>query len=297
MASKTNNFKVGLFVVISMALLIFALFFWGVARYIGDTKIYVTYFNQDVSGISKDTPVKYRGVNVGRITKIRLAPDGKLIEVLLALRSDFEVTTNQYARITSSGITGMKYLGIEFSTNVTEGITLDFIPKFKVIPSRPSPGITDIIVEFQKQMRAINLGEISAGLTQALAQINKALSDNTWQPIVSNLTEISKVTSEFSGVIQNYIDDGRLTNLINDSLFITLRARKIVQKISPEKMELLISELTELAQSLNNSAYIAESNVQPMIQDLRQTISNLRDFSESLKDRPSQTLFSKPSEE
>jgi len=223
MASKTNNFKVGLFVVISMALLIFALFFWGVARYIGDTKIYVTYFNQDVSGISKDTPVKYRGVNVGRITKIRLAPDGKLIEVLLALRSDFEVTTNQYARITSSGITGMKYLGIEFSTNVTEGITLDFIPKFKVIPSRPSPGITDIIVEFQKQMRAINLGEISAGLTQALAQINKALSDNTWQPIVSNLTEISKVTSEFSGVIQNYIDDGRLTNLINDSLFITLR--------------------------------------------------------------------------
>lgn len=283
--------------VISMALLIFALFFWGVARYIGDTKIYVTYFNQDVSGISKDTPVKYRGVNVGRITKIRLAPDGKLIEVLLALRSDFEVTTNQYARITSSGITGMKYLGIEFSTNVTEGITLDFIPKFKVIPSRPSPGITDIIVEFQKQMRAINLGEISAGLTQALAQINKALSDNTWQPIVSNLTEISKVTSEFSGVIQNYIDDGRLTNLINDSLFITLRARKIVQKISPEKMELLISELTELAQSLNNSAYIAESNVQPMIQDLRQTISNLRDFSESLKDRPSQTLFSKPSEE
>jgi len=297
MPKKTINFKVGLFVLVSMSLLLFALFFWGVQRYIGDTSTYVTFFNQDVSGLSKDTPVKFRGVTVGRIEDISLAPDGILIEVRLGLSSDFKVTTNQYARIMSGGITGMKYLGIEFSTNATKEVILDFTPKYKVIPSRPSPGISDLLIEFQKQLQAVNLKEISAGITQALYQVNEVLSDKNWIATVSNINHIAFVSRKFSDIIQNYIDSGRLTNLINDSLAITLRARKIVQRIDPEKTELLISELTELSQTLNSSAYIVESNLQPMLQDLKQTINNLRSFSEALKDRPSQTLFSKPPEE
>ena len=129
MATTSNNFRVGLCVVISMALLIFALLFWGVLRYAGDTNTYVTYFNQDVSGLNKDTPVKYRGVNVGRITDVELAPDGELIEVVMALRADFKVTTQQIARIESAGITGLKYLGIGIATTPTNNITFDLEQK------------------------------------------------------------------------------------------------------------------------------------------------------------------------
>ena len=140
---------------VSAAILIFALFFWGVERYAGDTDVYVTYFNQDVSGLSKDTPVKYRGVDVGRITDVRLAPDGELIEVLMSLRSNFKVTTQQVTRIVSAGITGMKYLGIGISKTPTNDIQLSFFPEYPLINSRPSPGITDLIVEFQKKMKEI----------------------------------------------------------------------------------------------------------------------------------------------
>jgi len=66
----------------------------------------------------------------------------------------------------------MKYLGIGIAEIPTNNIVLNFFPEYKTIPSRPSPGLTDLIVEFQKQMKSINLGAISAGLTQALHQIN-----------------------------------------------------------------------------------------------------------------------------
>ncbi len=297
MATKSNNFKIGLFVVVSMALLIFALLFWGVLRYGGDTNTYVTYFNQDVSGLNKDTPVKYRGVNVGRITDVELAPDGELIEVVMALRADFKVTTQQIARIESAGITGLKYLGIGLATTPTNNITFDFFPEYKVIPSRPSPGLTDLIIEFQKQMKSINLGAISAGLTQALHQINTATSEKNWGPIVSNINKIAAVSGKIADIVNANIQDGTITNLVNNTAIIAERTRKIAQQISAKHVRLLISELTELSQTLNRSAYIAESNLEPILQDLSKTISNLRSFSESLKDRPSQTLFSKPPKE
>lgn len=297
MASKSNTFMIGLFVVISMTLLIFALLFWGILRYSGDTKMYVTYFNQDVSGLNKDTPVKYRGVNVGRITSVELAPDGELIEVLMSLRSDFKVTTQQFTRIESAGITGMKYLGIGLSTNPTSRMKLDFFSEYEEIPSRPSPGLTDLIVEFQKQMQSINLGAISAGLTQALHQINVATSQKNWGPIVSNINSITTVSKHVADIVTLYVRNGAITNFIENTAEITKRTHKIAQKISPEQVGVLINQLTEISRSLNRSVFITESHLEPMLQDLNKTISNLRSFSESLKDRPSQTLFSKPPKE
>ncbi|RLD10833.1 MAG: hypothetical protein DRI44_05045 [Chlamydiae bacterium] len=297
MATKSNNFRVGLFVVVSAAILIFALFFWGVERYAGDTDVYVTYFNQDVSGLSKDTPVKYRGVDVGRITDVRLAPDGELIEVLMSLRSNFKVTTQQVTRIVSAGITGMKYLGIGISKTPTNDIQLSFFPEYPVINSRPSPGITDLIVEFQKKMKEINLEAISSGLTQALHQINVATSEKNWGPIISNINVIASVSRNVSDIISSYIERGALTNLISDSVFVSARIREISKNISAEQVGLLLTQLTEISQSLNRSAYITENNLEPMLQNLSRTIKNLRSFSESLKDRPSQTLFSKPPKE
>jgi len=297
MATKSNTFRVGLFVLVSLALLIFALFFWGLARYSGDTLTYVTYFNQSVSGLSKDTPVKYRGVNVGRITAIKLAPDSELIEVVMALRSDFKVTTQQVTRIQSPSLTGMQYLGIEIATVLTNNIKLNFFPEYRVIPSRPTPGITELFVEIQKQLKAIDLGVVSAGLTQALNQINAVTSEESWAPIVSNINRITSVSREVGDVVNLYIKSGEFTNFLNNSVLISDRASAIAENIPPEQFGLLLTQLTELSQTLTRSAYITENNLEPMLQDLSRTISNLRSFSEALKDRPSQTLFSKPPKE
>ena len=106
MPNKSNKFRVGLFVVISVFLGISALMIWGVSKYAGETDTYVTYFDQSVSGLTKDSIVRYRGVGVGHISAIFLAPDAKLVEVILELRSDFKVTTQQFVRMESAGITG-----------------------------------------------------------------------------------------------------------------------------------------------------------------------------------------------
>ncbi|MGA2936764.1 MAG: MlaD family protein [Syntrophobacteraceae bacterium] len=56
-----------------------------------DTKIYAAFFNFSVKGLHKDAVVNFRGVPVGRIDDVRIAPDGRLIEVLAKLKADFRV--------------------------------------------------------------------------------------------------------------------------------------------------------------------------------------------------------------
>ena len=69
------------------------------------------------------------------------------------------------------------------------------------------------------------------------------------------------------------------------------------ERIDPARVERLSSELTDLSARLNRVTASAEANVQPMLQDLQQIVANLRSFTESLRTRPSQTLFGQPPKE
>ena len=83
MHKQSTKFKIGLFL-IGILLLTVAILIWlGASRYFEDSQTAVAYFSESVQGLESDSPVKFRGVPVGRIKKIRMAPDGRLIEVVM----------------------------------------------------------------------------------------------------------------------------------------------------------------------------------------------------------------------
>ena len=56
-------------------------------------------------GLKIDSPVKYRGVAIGHIERIALAPDSKLIEVILKIEADITLEENMVAQQKAVGIT------------------------------------------------------------------------------------------------------------------------------------------------------------------------------------------------
>ena len=50
-------------------------------KYFQKGSVYVTYFDESVQGLQVDSIVKFRGVDIGTVRKIGVAPDQRLVEV------------------------------------------------------------------------------------------------------------------------------------------------------------------------------------------------------------------------
>ena len=102
MASQKIKFTVGLFLTCGILMALLAFIWLGVSRVFEKGQHYVTYFNESVQGLNVDSAVKYRGVSVGRVDSIGVAPDSKLVEVVLKIETDQELgeDTVSYTHLT-----------------------------------------------------------------------------------------------------------------------------------------------------------------------------------------------------
>jgi phospholipid/cholesterol/gamma-HCH transport system substrate-binding protein len=114
-ATEVHKVQVGVFVIVATTIGIGALIWLGASRFFEDTEPFVTYFGESVQGLDPGASVKYRGVPAGRVGKISIAPDGRLIQVEM----DINVEAGQAlkrdpslrASLELSGITGLRYVG------------------------------------------------------------------------------------------------------------------------------------------------------------------------------------------
>ena len=137
MASLRTQFSVGLFVIVGFVVAMVAILWLGVAESVKKGTLYVTYFNESVAGLSKDSSIKYRGVEVGRIEEIRITPDSDFVEVTLRIDEKVKFGHQLYSRIQSTGITGMKFVELDKQDPEQEYPLPDlpFEPPYPVIPS------------------------------------------------------------------------------------------------------------------------------------------------------------------
>lgn len=80
---KSVYFVVGFFVTVGTLAAVSMILWLGASKYLRKGVKYVTYFDESVQGLQVDSAVKYRGVEIGSVEKIRVAPDDRLIEVVI----------------------------------------------------------------------------------------------------------------------------------------------------------------------------------------------------------------------
>src|SRR5262249_39357533 len=121
---QTNHWKLGLFVVTGLALALATIFWLGLRRLNRDAIPIVTYFDESVQGLDVGSPVKFRGVTLGTVSTITVAPDHRHVEVWMRIYTD-ELRRMGFdpagpwdpglrPQIASAGITGVKF--VQFDT-------------------------------------------------------------------------------------------------------------------------------------------------------------------------------------
>jgi phospholipid/cholesterol/gamma-HCH transport system substrate-binding protein len=113
MEKDANYFTIGVFVTVTMLALVgFAIWLAGSHDFSARER-YTVYFTDPLGGLEEEAMVKYKGVEVGKVVDMRLAPErSDLIKVDIEVRADTPVRAGTVATIAMQGITGFSYLDL-----------------------------------------------------------------------------------------------------------------------------------------------------------------------------------------
>ncbi len=165
MSTPSNHWKLGLFVVAGAGMFLGVLVFLGARSFDKETVTYRTYFDESVQGLDVGSPVKFRGVTIGSVSKIDVAPDRRHVEIscgivvsqLVSLKL-LDTTPPKHAlpfgrkapvllavppdlrmQLGSAGITGVKFISLDFFDMKDDPPpVLPFPPGENYIPAAPS---------------------------------------------------------------------------------------------------------------------------------------------------------------
>jgi len=80
MRTKPNPRAIGIFVVISLVLLVSMIFYFASSSLFTLNTRYILFFDQSVNGLNLGSPVKFRGVPVGAVEQILIRADGQAVD-------------------------------------------------------------------------------------------------------------------------------------------------------------------------------------------------------------------------
>ena len=181
MASQKTKFTVGLFVASGITITLMAVIWLGMSRYLEKGHFYAAYFNESVQGLSKDAPVKYRGVPIGRVEQIRVAPDSNLIEVILKIETGQTLDRSFVAQLKDVGITGSMLVELDRKKpdEPDRSPRITFPSEYPIVASKPSE-LNQLLGEFTSvlnHIKSIDLKGISDKLKLTLDNVNVMLAE------------------------------------------------------------------------------------------------------------------------
>lgn len=161
MESRSHALFAGLFVIVLGAALAATVFWF--SR--DDIRLvpYLIVTSGSVSGLKVEAPVRYRGVEVGRVESVRLEPGARgRIEIRIGISEDTPITKSTYAQIGYLGVTGLAFITLNDNDSSLEPLPLD-APTPPAIPLRPS------ILDSGADMLA-SISDIAEGVKSLLSQ-------------------------------------------------------------------------------------------------------------------------------
>jgi len=118
METKVNTALVGAFVLaLGAALVAGVLWLAAGGGFQEKPTLYLALVGESVSGLNVNAPVKYRGVDVGRVRAIRLDPENpEQVRLLFAIDRGTPIKEDTEAVLKTQGLTGIAYVELDGGT-------------------------------------------------------------------------------------------------------------------------------------------------------------------------------------
>jgi len=271
----------------------------------------VTYTTENVSGLDVSSPVRLRGVPVGRVTELRVDPLGKTVEIdfemfldrlntlgmdVARIRQTADVTRmfpNLRAQVIGSLVTGEAYLLIDALESPPPAIALGFTPTRAYIPSMPSPraAVTDRLPDVLERTEATLqvLREIISRIPNTLDRSDRfftnveriiresdlpELSADSRTFFTTTTGQIGQMTSDLQAVIG---PEGKLVTFLDD-------VRAAVEAAD-------LSATNQAARAAADQTVLAADDLRRALPAIRDSLGQLSDLARQLQEQPESMVY------
>lgn len=274
------------------------------SKYLERGDLYVTYFDESVQGLEEDSRVHYRGVDVGLVRSIKLAPDQKLVEVTLKLKLKKEVAKEAVVQLKVNPISGQIYLELDRRKPDEEVRTfkLAFTPKYPVIPSRFSDiqkamgGINVLVEKIEEAGGKGIFDQVRSTVKQVEIFFRGPRMESILKSVDGTMVNIHSTTGRFDKILAS----GRVEEILTgarDTLKGTNTTLTKVQGLTNPVHETLTKVqglLNRVGEAADRAAILA-GEVRDTNDNLRSTTQTLDTMVNRINERPPDLLFGKPS--
>jgi phospholipid/cholesterol/gamma-HCH transport system substrate-binding protein len=300
MDRDSNYVAVGAFVLLVIAMAVSFVFWYTDQQDKRTYQRYEIYFPGSVSGLTAGSPVRYLGVDVGKVVRIMLDPQQrKTVQVTADIDSTAPIDDRTRASLSLQGVTGLLFVDLEQDPKAESTGGLAQGQRYPMIRSRRSD--FDVLLS--------NLPELTTHLVELADHFNQIFSDANVRSIKATL-ENARLASE------------RLPETVREAQQLLVEARRTTQEVQGTVAELrgLVTEaspdlkatfanihqisdnLAKTTTRLNNfvaenepgySRFSAQSlpEFEQLLRESRQAVRDFRDLSRSLKRDPSQLIY------
>lgn len=289
MEEKVNFVVVGIFVlVLSAALMGGVLWLSSGKTFRASYDVYRTYMGDSVSGLNVNAPVRYRGVEVGHVQEIRLAPGNvEQVQLTLAIEQGVPVKVDTVAILKAQGLTGIAYVELTGGGRDSPPLKAQAGERYPVIGSGPS-----LMTRLDTAVTALltNLNRAAENLNAVLDEGNRRAFRST----LADLAVLSRTLAARSPTIDAGLADAAHT------LRNTARASDELPQLA-KRIERMADELARAGASAGSTFDSAQQfsattlpEVHQLVLELRELTASLRRVSEQLEQDPSVLLRGKP---
>lgn len=300
MEEKVKFAAVGIFVLALSAVLIGSVLWLSSGNtYRKDYDLYLTYMKESVSGLNLNAPVRYHGVEVGRVRKIALAPGNvEQVQLTLAIERGTPVKEDTVAVLQTQGLTGIAFLELTGGGRDSPPLQKQAGEKYPVIKTGPS-----LMTRLDTALTALltNLNRASENFNALLDEDNRRAVKKT----LADLEVLSRTLAGRSASIDSSLANAART--MENAARLSEELPQLAQRVQ-RSADAFDRMANEVAHAGTNASGVIDSTradvqqftgetlpeVHQLVTELRDLTNSLRRFSVQLEQNPGTLLYGKP---
>jgi phospholipid/cholesterol/gamma-HCH transport system substrate-binding protein len=303
MEREANYAAVGAFVVLVVVMAVLFVYWYSDTRERTDYTRYEVYFEGSVSGLERGAPVRYLGVDVGRVYNMRIDPrEASRVQVLVDIDSEAPVSDKTVAELSLQGVTGLLYMDLIQDTGTRRLTKAVQSEKYPVIRSARSsfdvllaslPDVVGLASDVADRAARVLSDKNIASVSNALANIDKASATlpQTLREVQLLVTDLRQAAGEVRGVAE---EASSVINTAGPEVVTAMNRIRVVAENLSSASDRLDTLVEENRQDIRSFTREGLPELERFLREGRSAAREFRDLSRSLREDPSQILYQPP---
>lgn len=302
MNKRVSPTLIGGFVIGALALAAAAIVLLGSLTWFSTVYKYVLYFDDSVDGLVVGAPVKFKGVQIGNVEQILLAPSDELLHPRIAVIIGLDesrirslggrtahFSAQQVVQAIDSGLrgtlasqsllTGLLYVSLNYDASAPPPHLVPDTLGYQEIPTVPSrvEQVAQTANEIFKKLQALDWDGLFTSISETMDGLRNLVADRDTQDLTRQLNETLESIRQLAQRVDAKVDP--LARNVDD-------LGKSMQA-SLAKIDRVASELSGLLEHDSPFTY----DVSRTMRELEAAARSIRELANSLDQDPSQVIF------